>query len=113
MRRRTIPKFKSDREAAAFWDRHASTSYLADLEEVTVRILPALRKHVGERAKTKRGRRPQAADEMPRGDAVTVRLAPDKLAAVRTVAGRKSVPCEELIERWITAGLKREQAGKA
>ena len=113
MRRRTIPKFKSDREAAAFWDRHASTSYLADLEEVTLRILPALRKHVVARAKTQRGRRPQAADKMAPSDAVSVRLAPEKLAAVRTVAGRKSVRCEELIKRWITAGLKREQAGKA
>ncbi len=51
MRRRTIPKFKSDREAAAFWDRHASTSYLSDLEEVTVRVIPALRRQIAARAR--------------------------------------------------------------
>ncbi len=111
MRRRTIPRFKSDREAAAFWDRHASTSYLADLKEVTVRILPALRERVVARAAAKRGRQPQASDEVPPTDTVTVRLSPQKLAEVRSVADRKSVRCEDLIERWIKAGLEREQAG--
>lgn len=108
MRRRTIPKFTSDREAAAFWDRHASTSYLDDLAEVTVRVLPALRKRIVTRAKAKKRRRLQAADQVPSADAVTVRLAPAKLAALRSVAHRKSVRCEDLIERWITAGLERE-----
>lgn len=111
MRRRTIPRFKSDREAAAFWDRHASTSYLADLREVTVRVTPALRERIIARATAKKGRRPQAADEVPQADTVTVRLAPEKFAAVRSVADRKSVQCEDLIARWITAGLEREQAG--
>ena len=48
-----IPKFKSDREAAAFWDRHASTSYLSDLEEATVRVLPALRKQIAGHARAR------------------------------------------------------------
>ena len=59
MTRRMIPKFKSDREAAAFWNRHASTSYLGDLEEVTVRVLPALRKQIAARV---RAERPTASD---------------------------------------------------
>ena len=112
MRRTTVPRFKSDREAAAFWDRRASASYLADLKEVTVRILPALRRRVVARAKARRRRRARAGDDVQVSDAVTVRLAPAKLAAVRTVAGRKHVPCDELIERWITAGLEREEAGR-
>ena len=107
-----IPKFKSDREAAAFWDRHASTSYLSDLEEVTVRVLPALRKQIAARAGTRKGPRPQTGDEARPADAVMVRLAPAKLAAVKTVAVQKSVRCEDLIERWITDGLKRAQAVK-
>jgi len=112
MRRRTIPKFKTDREAAAFWDRHASTSYLNDLEEVSVRVLPALRKQIAARARARKGPRPQAAADARPVDAVTVRLAPAKLAAVRSVAVRKSVRCEDLIEGWITDGLKRAQAVK-
>ena len=112
MRRRMIPKFKSDREAAAFWDRHDSTSYLSDLEEVTVRVLPALRKQIAARAKARKGPTPQTVDEARPADAVTVRLAPAKLAAVKTVAVQKSVRCEDLIERWITDGLKRAQAVK-
>ncbi len=112
MRRRTIPKFKSDREAAAFWDRHASTSYLSDLEEVTVRVMPALRRQIAARARVRKGTRPQTTGEARSADAVMVRLAPAKLAAVRTVAVRKSVRCEDLIERWITDGLKRAQAVK-
>ena len=112
MRRRMIPKFKSDREAAAFWDRHDSTSYLSDLEEVTVRVLPALRKQIAARARARKGPRPQTGDEARPADAVMVRLAPAKLAAVKTVAVQKSVRCEDLIERWITDGLKRAQAVK-
>ena len=112
MRRRIIPKFKSDREAAAFWDRHASASYLSDLEEVTVRVLPALRKQIAARARARKGPRPQTAGEARPADAVMVRLAPAKLAAVKTVAVQKSVRCEDLIERWITDGLKRAQAVK-
>lgn len=111
MRRRTIPKFKSDREAAEFWDRHASTSYLADLQEVTVRIAPALRTRIIARATAKKSRRPEAADQVSPADAVTVRLSPKKLAAARSVADRKSVPCEDLIEQWIMAGLERDHAG--
>ena len=107
-----IPKFKSDREAAAFWDRHASTSYLGDLEEVTVRVLPALRKQIAARARARKRPWPQTAGEARPGDAVMVRLAPAKLAAVKTVAVRKSVRCENLIERWITNGLRRAQAVK-
>ena len=63
MRRRMIPKFKSDREAAAFWNRHDSTSYLSDLEEVTVRVLPALRKQIAARTRARKGPRPQTAGE--------------------------------------------------
>ena len=113
MRRRTIPKFKSDREAAAFWDRHASTSYLSDLEEVTVRVMPALHKQIAARTRTQRGPRPHTTGGARPADAVMVRLAPAKLAAMRTVAVRKSVRCEDLIERWITDGLKRAQTVKA
>ena len=112
MRRRMIPKFKNDREAAAFWARHASTSYLSDLEEVTVRVLPALRKQISARARTRKGPRPQAAGAARPADAVTVRLAPAKLAAVKTVAVQKSVRCEDLIEGWITDGVIRAQAVK-
>ena len=60
MKRRTIPKFKNDCEAAAFWDRHSSTSYIAGLEEVTVRVLPALRKRIVARAKAQKGRQARA-----------------------------------------------------
>ena len=59
MRHRMIPKFKSDREAAAFWDRHGSTSYLSDLKEVTVQVLPALRKQIAARQGPQR---PTASD---------------------------------------------------
>ena len=112
MKRRMIPKFTSDREAAAFWDRHASTSYLSDLEEVTVRVLPALRKQIAARARARKGSRPQTAGEARPVDAVMVRLAPAKLAAVKTIAVQKSVRCEDLIERWITDGFKRAQTVK-
>lgn len=33
-----IPKFKSDREAAAFWDKHDSTKYLSQTEAVELKF---------------------------------------------------------------------------
>ncbi len=111
MKRRTIPRFKGDREAAAFWDRRASTSYLADLEAVTVQILPALRKRVVTRSKPKKGPQVRVADEVSPTGAVTIRLAPEKVAALKGVAHRKNVRCEDLIETWIMAGLEQDQAG--
>jgi predicted DNA binding CopG/RHH family protein len=98
MRRRPkIPSFKDDREAADFWAAQDSTPYLRDLREVPVKVSPALRRRVAERAELKKP--------------VTLRLEPSQIEAAKRVARRKSIPYQTLLRMWIAEGLTREPAG--
>ncbi len=96
-RKPKIPKFKADREAADFWATHDSTPYLSELREVSVRVSPALRRAVAERAAAKKP--------------VTLRLEPHQIAAAKEVARRKSIPYQTLLRMWIAQALDRERAG--
>lgn len=96
-RKPKIPKFKTDREAADFWATHDSTPYLSELREVSVRVSPALRRAVAERAAAKKP--------------VTLRLEPQQIAAAKEVARRKSIPYQTLLRMWIAQALDRERAG--
>lgn len=95
-RKATVPKFKTDRDAADFWAAHDSTPYLSELREVSVRVSPALRA-VAERAAAKKP--------------VTLRLEPHQIAAAKEVARRKSIPYQTLLRMWIAQALDRERAG--
>ena len=96
-RKATVPKFKTDREAADFWATHDSTPYLSELREVSVRVSPALRRAVAERATAKKP--------------VTLRLEPQQIAAAKELARRKSIPYQTLLRMWIAQALDRERAG--
>lgn len=98
MRRRPkIPRFKDDREAAEFWATQDSTPYLRDLREVPVRVSPALRRRVAERAELKKP--------------VTLRLETRQIEAAKRVARLKSIPYQTLLRVWIAEGLAKERAG--
>lgn len=98
MRRRPkIPRFKDDREAAEFWATQDSTPYLRDLREVPVKVSPALRRRVAERAELKKP--------------VTLRLEPRQIEAAKRVARLKSIPYQTLLRVWIAEGLAKERAG--
>ena len=96
-RKRDIPKFKSDRQAAEFWATHDSAPYAGALREVAVKAAPALRRRVAERAELKKP--------------VTLRLEPQQIAAAKQVAKRKSVPYQTLLRMWIAEGLTKERVG--
>jgi predicted DNA binding CopG/RHH family protein len=96
-RKATVPKFKTDHQAADFWATHDSTPYLSELREVSVRVSPALRRAVAERAAAKKP--------------VTLRLEPQQIAAAKEVARRKSIPYQTLLRMWIAQALDRERAG--
>jgi predicted DNA binding CopG/RHH family protein len=96
-RKTTIPKFKTDREAADFWAVHDSTPYLPELRKVSMKVSPALRRAVAERAAAKRP--------------VTLRLEPQQIAAAKELARRKSIPYQTLLRMWIAQALERERAG--
>lgn len=91
-----IPKFKSDKEAAEFWETHNATDYLDELEEVKVEVSPELRRRVVERAELKKP--------------VTLRLEPSQVEVAKQIARKKSIPYQTLLRMWIAKAIEREEA---
>jgi len=87
MRRvRHIPDFKSDAEAARWWDTHSATDYWHELKPATnVRFVRPLR-HV-----------------------VRVPIDVSQLDGLKRVASRKGIRYRELLRRWISERLAQEQ----
>lgn len=90
-----IPKFKSDKEAAKFWDTHDSTDYLDELKEIKVKISPKLKQKVKERAQLKKP--------------VTLRLEPKQIELAKKLSRKKSVPYQTLLRMWIAEGIEKEK----
>ena len=94
-RRRKIPVFRSDREAADYWAKHDSASHAKDLPAVTVKASPPLRRRVAARAKKP----------------VTLRLEAGQIATAKRTAERMSIPYQTLLRMWIAERLARERVG--
>lgn len=78
-----IPDFKSIQEEAEFWDTHSFAPYWHDLKPVKVIVAKNL------------------------SSGITVRLAPDVLAQVRTQAQEKGVGPTTLIRMWVLEKLQK------
>ena len=92
-RKTSIPKFRSDREAAAFWASHDSAPYAATLKEEPMTANPRLRRRIADRAAQKK--------------AITLRLEKQQIERAKLVAQRKSIPYQTLMRMWIAEGLAR------
>ena len=91
-----IPKFKSDREAAEYFESHSVANVWDQLAEAPqARPLPALAKKI-------RDRRAQAKSP------ISIRLAPEQIAAAKKIAAAKSVGYQTQLRMWIAEGLRRE-----
>ena len=97
MTHRSFPKFKTDREAAAFWDVHDSTPYVEDLPETRMKVAAGLRRRVVARARARQ--------------AVVLRLEPRQIAAVKRLALRRRIPYQTLLRTWISEGIERATTG--
>jgi len=85
-----IPSFKTDQEAAEWFDTHDTAPYMDDLEQVQERI---------QVARTKK---------RPPRKAVGLRLRVDHLEAIKQVAERKGIPYQTLIQMWLVEKLRQE-----
>ena len=94
-RRRKVPVFRSDREAADYWAKHDSASHAKDLPAVAVKASAALRRRVAARAKKP----------------VTLRLEEGQIATAKRTAERMSIPYQTLLRMWIAERLAKEQVG--
>jgi hypothetical protein len=73
-------------------------AYTAPLKPVHLELDPALRRRIKKRARLKKS--------------VTLRVEVDQIAAAKPIALRKSVPCQTLIQMWISEALVRELGSK-
>ncbi len=80
-----IPKFKSIREEAEFWDAHDTTEFLDEFEEVDDVVFVR-----------------------PETQVVSLRLERDLVDRLKAYAQKVGVPYTTLLRMWIIKAFKRE-----
>src|SRR5476649_1092149 len=94
--RSPLPQFKSDQEAAAFFESHSVAGVWDRLPEAPrAKPSPALAKKIRERHT--RAKSP-----------ISLRLAPEQVAAAKQIAAAKSVGYQTQLRMWIAEGIRRE-----
>lgn len=79
-----IPKFKTDEEAAMFWENHSFEDYYRDTKEAEISFV----------------KRPKKT--------IAIRLDPDDIKKVEAIAERKGLSYTALIRMWIKEHLAKE-----
>jgi predicted DNA binding CopG/RHH family protein len=91
-----LPKFRSDREAAEYFDTHSIADIWDQLPPAKpAKLSAALSKSVRER---------HAAAKSP----ISIRLAPEQIAAAKKIAAAKSVGYQTQLRMWIAEAIQRE-----
>jgi predicted DNA binding CopG/RHH family protein len=91
-----FPKFKSDEEAAEYFEAHSIADIWDQLPEVRpAKPVPALMKKIHER---------HARAKSP----ISIRLAPEQIEATKHIAAKKSVGYQTQLRMWIAEGIRRE-----
>jgi len=91
-----LPKFRSDEEAAKYFETHS-------VAEIWDR-LPAGKPAKLSKALSKSIRTRHAAAKLP----ISIRLGTDQIAAAKRVAAAKSVGYQTQLRIWIAEGIRRE-----
>jgi predicted DNA binding CopG/RHH family protein len=79
-----MPKFKTDEEAARFWQTHSFEDYHRDTKEAEIRFI----------------KRPKKT--------IAIRLDPDDIKSVEVLAQRKGLNYTSLLRMWIKEHLAKE-----
>jgi predicted DNA binding CopG/RHH family protein len=91
-----LPKFQNDREAAEYFESHSVASVWDQLVEAPQsKPLPALAGKIRDR---------HARAKSP----ISIRLAPEQIAAAKHIAAAKSVGYQTQLRMWIAEGIRRE-----
>ena len=80
-----IPRFKSDQEAAQFWDTHSLTEFEDDLELVREKVFVKREKQV-----------------------MTIRVDKKLVNAMKAIAREKGINYSTLARMWLLERLKKE-----
>ena len=89
-KKKTVPKFRSERGERAFWAGHDSTEYL-DWTKAQRVILPNLK---------------------PSLRTISLRLPESLIARLKVLANKRDVPYQSLLKVLLTERLKQEEATK-
>jgi hypothetical protein len=92
-----LPKFKSDREVAAYFDTHSVAGVWDRMPEArsakpTAPLVSAIRER-------------RAGAKSP----ISLRLTPEQIAAAKHIAASKSVGYQTQLRMWIAEGIRREE----
>ena len=90
-----LPRFRSDEEAAHFFETHSVADYwdqMGDVDEV-IELAPALVRRIRERMKKR---------------LLALRLEEWQIRRAREIARQKKVPYQSLMREWITRGIRAE-----
>jgi len=91
-----LPKFRSNEEAAAYFEMHSVADVWDQLPPgKPVKLSKALAESIGER---------HAAAKRP----ISIRLAAEQIAAAKRIAAAKSVGYQTQLRIWIAEGIRRE-----
>ena len=92
-----LPRFRSDREAADYFQTHSVADAWDQLPEAKpAKASKALEKSIRER---------HAAAKSP----ISIRLGPEQIAAAKKIAAAKSVGYQTQLRMWIAEGIRREK----
>lgn len=99
MAEKKLPRFKSRKEFANFWDTHSLADYLEQTKEVDhiFVLAPDLAKRIRERTKKKM---------------VALRLPEWHISRAQTLAKKLHIPYQSIIRRWVEQGILAEAHGK-
>ena len=91
-----LPKFRSDQEAAEYFETHSVARVWDQLPEAPqAKPSPSL---------TRKIRDHHARAKSP----ISIRLAPEQIAAAKHIAAAKSVGYQTQLRMWIADGIRRE-----
>jgi predicted DNA binding CopG/RHH family protein len=91
-----LPRFRSDKEAADYFETHSVADVWKELPEVKPpKVSKALEKSIRER---------HAETKAP----ISIRLGPEQIAAAKKIAAAKSVGYQTQLRMWIAEGIRRE-----
>jgi predicted DNA binding CopG/RHH family protein len=82
-----LPEFANEQEEAEFWDNHDAAEFLDETEPVEVTF----------------------SDARPPKKQISLRLDPDAITTLKTLALQKGVGYQTLIRMWIMERLAQEQ----
>jgi predicted DNA binding CopG/RHH family protein len=91
-----LPKFRSDKGAADYFERHSAGEVWKHLKEgKPVRLSRSLAKSIRDRHR---------AAKSP----ISIRLSQDQIAAAKRIAAAESVGYQTQLRKWVAEGIRRE-----